>query len=75
MEPNIPNSSYAQKANEISALMAQVLKNPPDLTEFLRIQGAAIKRVLGPVGLSFFYLQWDRAKLPSFGKCGLSGPG
>ena len=54
MEPNIPNSSYAQRANEVSALMAQVLKNPPDLVNFLSIQGAAIKRAMGPVGLSFF---------------------
>jgi len=54
MEPDIPNSSYTQKANEVSALMAQVLKNPPDLVDFLRLQGAAIKRTMSPVGLSFF---------------------
>lgn len=54
METDIPNKSYAQKANEVSAMMAQVVKQPPAFVDFLRVQGAAIKRVMNAVGLAYF---------------------
>lgn len=61
-QTNVAHAQVQRVANDITARLTQLLKDPPDLTGYLRAHADCLVQALSPVGLSYEMLSGNTLK-------------